>query len=769
MPPFDRLACVSSDFPVVGKKGNWSLAPAIAKQWENLENNLLFIGRYLQSNSPSNILLPLDFRLVSRPEEYGYKRCHKSRFGAQRSARYSRDAFLPLMAWCAYIISYDHVLITPPNQSGQVLRWEFILYQSGVNPDSVEELKRSELVDFSPTYPRAGLLLAHDRWAFHNIVPRLRRDNIPVWIHWGAFGSIIGDFGPLGPFKATRDEIAEAIKARDQAAIWADFAKNTPIIRRTVGGEPNTQDTAGDQATSPSAPITSTPSNIPPPEPFSGQKPGETWKEYFSRMEKKREQRLATEPEGVKVSRLSREQAQRSHPLPGSNSKAPVVWHWQADHETGFRIRTRVSRQMVTDIWEQYTNTQRIYNSLTNDWDICTELDPDAPHETADWDEADFGMQVDSMPTSPPRMDSSSHTILQPALPALPFVARDSLAPLPTTLQQPAVPAPHTLHQLAVGTPAQSTAPAPVSPAIMPTPSQQVVRWRNEHADNFNDPSTVSELSIPDHTIETLYERYGFIDPGTTNMKFEFKTNWSTMSKILGRKDAAIPSSLRAPISHFVECMTCKESDPKQLWDLSPDCDSMLVDNLNNGLVVRPTGGHYILSAKRDSDNDVPWLLVLGDAATVLECFRRPSTSIREIAKYLFWSGRPFSTRIRREECPPPPCQSRPVMTLGWRPPSHRPTTYEYNYYESLRTSFFCHPHSRAAAHKKGGIIWRLSLESTSSLIDEIVLDGPSEEVLSHGTHRGSDGTLWDDEVSENEMDLICGVYKVLTGEFLSK
>jgi hypothetical protein len=119
--------------------------------------------------------------------------------------------------------------------------------------------------------------------------------------------------------------------------------------------------------------------------------------------------------------------------------------------------------------------------------------------------------------------------------------------------------------------PAQSTAPAPVSPAIMPTPSQQVVRWCNEHADNFNHPSMVSELSIPDHTIEMLYEHYGFIDPGTTDIKFEFKTNWSTMSKILGRKDAAIPPLLHAPISHFVEHMTSKESNPpKQLWDLSP-------------------------------------------------------------------------------------------------------------------------------------------------------------------------------------------------------
>jgi hypothetical protein len=37
------------------------------------------------------------------------------------------------------------------------------------------------------------------------------------------------------------------------------------------------------------------------------------------------------------------------------------------------------------------------------------------------------------------------------------------------------------------------------------------------------------------------------------------------------------------------------------------------------------------------------------------------------------------------------------------------------------------------------------------------------DEVMSHGSHIG--GVLWDDDVSEGEMDLVCGVYKVLTGK----
>ena len=771
MPPFDRLACVSKEFPVIQSGHYWVVAPSLANQWELLENNLMFIASYLQRSTPSSILLPLDFRLVSRPTEYGYKRSHKSKFGAQRAARYSRDAFLPLMAWCTYLISYDHVFITPPNKPDKVLRWEFLLHQSGMNPDSIEELTRSELIDFLPEYPRAGLLLTYEHWQFHSMILCLRRDNVPVWIYWGKLGSSLPRYGPLPQYIPTKDELGRAVGARERAkadaaldAAWAIAAKNSVITSHIAHDEADNSEQATFSEQPPPSP---TLHKAPVLEPFSGQRIGETWKAYLSRMAKKREERLAAEPDSAKESRESREAAQSKHPCPGRGSKAPVVWHWKADDETGFRIRTRVSRQMVPDIWSEYTNTQRTYNSLANEWDICTELDPDAAPESFDSDEDNddyYGIEVDSMPISLPQADLPSS-----------FPAHHLITPAPhsPTSHQPAAVTSHTLAPLAPSQQpiAQSNiTSAPSSSAAMPL---QPLQWRIEHADNFNHPSTVSRLLIPDHTTETFHERYGFVDPGINRSEFEFQINWGTMLKILGRQDAVIQRRLHAPISHFVERMiSAQHNRLGDLWDLSPDCYSRMVDHANPELRVTRVVDmqvRYILSARRASNNDVPWQLVLDDAATVLECLRQRRMSICAIAAYLFSSGRPFSTRIRREECRRSPFKFPPVVTLGWRPPSHRPTTYEYNYYEEIRTSFFRHPHSRAAAYKKGGIIWRLSLESTDMLIDETVLGGPSDEVLSHGSCIGSDETLWDDDVSENEMDLICGVYKVFTGTFHCK
>jgi hypothetical protein len=63
----------------------------------------------------------------------------------------------------------------------------------------------------------------------------------------------------------------------------------------------------------------------------------------------------------------------------------------------------------------------------------------------------------------------------------------------------------------------------------------------------------------------------------------------------------------------------------------------------------------------------------------------------------------------------------------------------------------------------KGGIVWRLSWDAVGV---EVALGGPSPEVFQTGHWFLSEGAyLWDDELSDDELNLICGVYKVFTGK----
>ena len=180
--------------------------------------------------------------------------------------------------------------------------------------------------------------------------------------------------------------------------------------------------------------------------------------------------------------------------------------------------------------------------------------------------------------------------------------------------------------------------------------SQGTLQWHNEHADNFDHPSTASKLSIPDHTLDTLCEHYGFLDPGcTSGAEFEFQISWNNVLKFLGRKDASIELKLHASISHFVQYMVSSQNPPLLLWDLSSNIALALVDNASPKLQVTQVvdlGVHYILSAKRASGNDVSWQLTLDDPTTVLECLCQKRNTVHVIAEYLFLSSRPFSTHI---------------------------------------------------------------------------------------------------------------------------
>jgi hypothetical protein len=63
-------------------------------------------------------------------------------------------------------------------------------------------------------------------------------------------------------------------------------------------------------------------------------------------------------------------------------------------------------------------------------------------------------------------------------------------------------------------------------------------------------------------------------------------------------------------------------------------------------------------------------------------------------------------------------------------------------------------------------------LESFGLPAEEIVRNGPSQEVLTYGisvTNPQTSNILWDDELTEEEKDLICGVCQVFTGEYFSK
>jgi hypothetical protein len=144
------------------------------------------------------------------PKDYGYTKTHKTCELAQASALKSRDAFLPLMGWCSFLMSHFH---DPISRSGlNIQRWEPLLEKVKFSRDYIQVIKASELVDFSPTYPRSGVFIEHsDKYFGDYVDPTYKKCNVPVWIHWGAVGlGAPKHDGVLSRYLPSNSEVAAA-------------------------------------------------------------------------------------------------------------------------------------------------------------------------------------------------------------------------------------------------------------------------------------------------------------------------------------------------------------------------------------------------------------------------------------------------------------------------------------------------------------------------------------------------------------------------------
>ncbi|KAJ6569677.1 hypothetical protein B0H19DRAFT_704037 [Mycena capillaripes] len=102
---------------------------------------------------------------------------------------------------------------------------------------------------------------------------------------------------------------------------------------------------------------------------------------------------------------------------------------------------------------------------------------------------------------------------------------------------------------------------------------------------------------------------------------------------------------------------------------------------------------------------------------------------------------------------------------LGYRPQNYKPDLSDYTAYITIRCRFLRSPRGRAAL-LYGGLISRLALATETSW--NAVLRGPiaSDSLFASGICLWDGHTTsayWDDCLTENELDLICGVYHMAT------
>ena len=267
------------------------------------------------------------------------------------------------------------------------------------------------------------------------------------------------------------------------------------------------------------------------------------------------------------------------------------------------------------------------------------------------------------------------------------------------------------------------------------------------------------------------YEWWGYLEV-VLLLPVEMKVDIKAVCSVVGYTLDYILTKERGPFveffNHIIQNLAVILGE---CWDLNRQFQEYLPQSLTD----------LHISILYCNDNDQPlyivkprvpqipcptWTLLLHNPITVMQIFHHHSGStIYNVLRHLLYYGIPFSTAIPKDMLPPP-LPFRGALTLGWHPVSHHIQPFEYIIYHNQLLYFFKQLYSRAA-FGMGGIAWHLAHAMVSdNLTDSLVINGPSDAVgNSHSTKRFMNGSiLCDDSFTEQELDFICGVYKIATG-----
>lgn len=308
-----------------------------------------------------------------------------------------------------------------------------------------------------------------------------------------------------------------------------------------------------------------------------------------------------------------------------------------------------------------------------------------------------------------------------------------------------------------------SLAAAPLSMASRNWETEH--RW-HDHCGDVDDDDEEHTLYLSTRSLmDNLYVCFGFLVP-STEPTVEPKLSWDITQRTLVSQNGEVSSDLQSRVLSFVSFIVVNDlpSLPLDSWDLTcphaqwptakyftlctnvVDCTTWYMINPIN--IPRPL-----------------WQLGVSSARTALHCFREAYDQgiTQEVVALFTRMGIPFRTFISDL---PSPGTCHHDVPLAWRSPGHCCTAREYAEYEHMLQEFLRRPYARAAI-LQGGIVWHLAMNVFG--VEEAVacaLCGPSPDVGEHGIKLKLPGRrhLYDDKLTEEEIQLIVGTYKQVTG-----
>lgn len=775
-PLFERLALRHGNAPVRRvKRVLYTLDGRLKEDWASLEQNLKAI--VFAMVDLYTVPLPKFFQFWPFPKRYGYQLDHPSEEHAQRVAINSRNAFVPLMAAVTLflLILNDRELSVP----GFTWR-DRVLKKTGIHHDWLSMLEDSVVGDLS--IARYGGIINIPQCQYQSLIPLLVKARLDLYLCWGDI-----EDRPLRPLQFLLDK--GLVPDYHDINHLRGIAKSSPatVPATTPAITPATASAPASAPAPPSAaktpPTLSNHDNgarvvFPPVDRYSKQRPGESWEAFFARRQESNLQKVAHETPQQFQRRLAREKHAAKHNPPGRRGSNVFKW----EDIDGFRVRRAVGYNSYTEYWTHYNRLQRKYDGFRDEWDICTDFgDPSYPNS----DDSDTDEELQEFYLNGPKSKNLSVAEGE-EVDAGTFPGDDD--PLPQD-DNPL------LHEPLL----QDEDPLSQDDTLQLLPDEEyhldhhegecsskadLIRINNieEDIEPSNDKSLdqdVVPLEVYCETFEdTTYFRFGFSPLGPTDPP-SHQIPWILASKVLGSgcwrdysPSTAFPSiKVQDDICTFLGYLWLSQgisSIPIQLLDIRQKESDLWKGTRKLRVRIEDINGtcyYFLRPWNTVKPESASMELSVTSPATLLEILRHDfGPDLDSVAEFLMNRGVTFNTFIRGDPRSMTEKVNPRYRGLGYRPPKYRPGPIDYQTYVSTRNRFLRTSRCRAAL-MAGGLVARIA----KGLVPySEVFYGPSDVVFDEGwclwNGKKSSPGYWDDMLTEHELDLICGVYKVATG-----
>jgi hypothetical protein len=334
-----RLATPPGQILLENDHNGFHLPQKVAKSWKTLEQACRQICSVLHDSfCKERPKVNLLHSAPAKPSDFGYFSTHPSEEIARSAISKSLDAFVILFAYVSFCIAICRAKDDPASVSWLTPelkpRWlrDLSDERSKLHPEWVQMLADSPIADFTTGTQRLGAIIDVSRCLWMHLVPYMMRANVPIWLFWGVPPAFCQPLDDGALFFAPRSH---------------PQSKAPPALPPSRPAGPS----------------------VPPRHAGPGQLPGETWKEFLRRQDKRKKAKLEKENDQHRKAREGRELSAAKRQCPGK--KGPTVYIWEEDN--GVWTRTLLNRGEVEGYWGR--PSQKIFNSFDNCWDLCFQFD----------------------------------------------------------------------------------------------------------------------------------------------------------------------------------------------------------------------------------------------------------------------------------------------------------------------------------------------------------------------------------------------------------